>query len=326
MRLRRLTWIWGALTVMALAACSSAAAHDPAAGPSAARQSASRQSASRPSAPRVSAPRRSTAITSLTGPIVALGDSYTAGDLMPLNLSSAPLGCLRSSAGYAVRVASALHDSAGLVNASCTNAGVSAMTTAQRTYLGTNPPQLSALAPNDALVMLTLGGDDLGFLNVLHTCMKLSWSNPFGSPCERHYASGGADQLAALVTTEAARMGTVLAQIHARAPRARVVLVGYPDLFPQKGSCWPVLPVTAGDIRYLRGTEVRLNAMLAAEAAATGTSFVDTYPATAGHDICANGNVRYVEGAVPGSLAAPFHPNARGQAAIAALILAALAR
>lgn len=320
MRLRWLDWVWGTLTVMALAACSSSPAHAP----------APRPSALRPSVPVVSASRPSTAgaaaITSLTGPIVALGDSYTAGDLMPLNLASAPPGCLRSSAGYAVRVASALHDPAGLVNASCTNAGVSAMTTAQRTYLGTNPPQLSALAPNDALVMLTLGGDDLGFMNVLHTCLKLSWSNPFGSPCERHYASRGADQLAALVTTEAARMRTVLTKIHARAPRARVVLVGYPDLFPQKGSCWPVVPVTAGDIRYLRGTEVKLNAMLAAEAAATGTSFVDTYTATTGHDFCANGNVRYVEGAVPGSLAAPFHPNARGQAAIAALILAALAR
>lgn len=318
MWLRRLDWVWVALTVTALAACSPAAARQPAPGPSALRANAPVVSAPRP--------RAAAAITSLTGPIVALGDSYTAGDLMPLNLTSPPLGCLRSSAGYAVRVASALHDSAGLVNVSCTNAGVSAMTTAQRTYLGTNPPQLGALAPNDALVMLTLGGDDLGFMNVLHTCMKLSWSNPFGRPCQRHYTSGGADQLAALVTNEAARMGTVLGKIHAHAPTAQVVLVGYPDLFPQKGSCWPVVPLTAGDISYLRGTELRLNAMLAAEAVATGTSFVDTYTATAGHDFCANGTVRYAEGAVPGSLAAPFHPNARGQAAIATLILAALAR
>ena len=321
MWLRRLECALVALAaVTTLAACSSAAASKPAPGTSSLKASARVAGAPRPPA------AAAVAITSLTGPIVALGDSYTAGDLMPLNLASRPPGCLRSSAGYAVRVASALHDSAGLVNASCTNAGVSAMTTSQRTYLGTNPPQLSAVAPDDALVMLTLGGDDLGFLNVLHACMKLSWTDPFGSPCERHYTSGGTDQLAARVTTEAARMGAVLAKIHAQARSARVVLIGYPDLFPQRGSCWPKVPLTAGDISYLRGIEVKLNAVLAAEAAATGTQFVDTYTGTIGHDFCADGNARDVEGLLPGSMAAPFHPNARGQAAMATLILAALAK
>jgi hypothetical protein len=198
------------------------------------------------------------------------------------------------------------------------------MTSPQRTAIGTNPPQLDSLAAGDGLVMITLGGDDLGFLNVLYTCMRLSWSDPLGSPCRRHYTSGGTDQLAALVTAEAPKMAAVLTEIRARAPRARVLLVGYPDLFPAHGGCWPVVPITNGDISYLRGIELKLNALLAADAAAAGVTFVDTYAPTVGHDFCASGNTRDIEGLVPGSLAAPFHPNARGQAAIAAQVLLAI--
>jgi lysophospholipase L1-like esterase len=278
-----------------------------------------------PASPSSSTAAGTTPVTSLSGPVVALGDSYTSGDLVPLSLDSPPAGCLRSPRAYPAIVAGALHDASGLVNASCTSAGVADMTAAQHTAAGTNPPQLDSLAPGDALVMLTLGGDDLGFLNVLSTCMRLSWSDPFGSPCQRHYTSGGTDKLAALVTAEAPKMAAALSQVRARAPKARVLVVGYPDLFPVHGGCWPVVPITDGDISYLRGIELKLNAMLAADAAAAGVTFVDTYHPTVGHDFCANGNVRDVEGLVPGSLSAPFHPNTRGQAAIAAQVLKVLA-
>ena len=256
------------------------------------------------------------------GPVVALGDSYTAGDIMPLSLTSQPLGCLRSAKSYPAQVAKAL--GAELVYAACGGAGVKEMTQAQSTYLGTNPPQLNALAPDDRLVMLTLGGDDMGFLNVLHECMKLSITNPFGSPCESHYTSGGTDQLAALVTGEAPRLAAVLDAIRARAPSARVLLVGYPDMFPQQGGCWPAVPITAGDVAYLRGIEARINGMLAQAAAVAGDTFVDTYTPTTGHDFCQAPWARDVEGLIPGSLTAPFHPNTRGQAAMAAAILATL--
>jgi hypothetical protein len=199
------------------------------------------------------------------------------------------------------------------------------MTSAQHTSAGQNPPQLDSVSGGDGLVMLTLGGDDLGFLNVIDKCMALSWKDLFGSPCQKYYDSGGTDKLAALVAAEAPRMATVLKEIHAKAPRARVLLVGYPDLFPQRGGCWPAVPITNGDISYLRGIEVKLNTMLAGQAKATGTTFVDTYDPTIGHDFCTSAKVRDVEGLVPATLTAPFHPNSRGQAALAAQVLKALA-
>jgi lysophospholipase L1-like esterase len=256
------------------------------------------------------------------GPVVALGDSYTAGALLPLDVASAPPGCLRSPDAYPVLVATALK--APLTDVACTNAGVKEMSEAQKTYLGTNPAQLTALGPEDALVLLTLGGDDMGFMNVLQTCMKLSVTDPWGGPCEAHYTKGGTDQLAARVTAEAPRLAAVLRAIAADAPHARIVLVGYPDLFPRSGGCWPAVPITDGDVAYLRGIETRMNAMLAADAKAAGVMYVNTFTATIGHDFCAPESSRDVEGLIPGSAALPFHPNARGQAAIAAAVLKVL--
>ncbi len=260
----------------------------------------------------------------MSGPVVALGDSYTAGDLLPMSLTSRPFGCLRSSDAYPDEVAKALGAFDDFIDAACTGAGVEEMSQPQPTYLGTNPPQLSVLAPGDSVVMLTLGGDDMGFMNGLDTCMKLSVTDPFGSPCESHFTSGGTDQLAAKVAAEGPKIVTVLDEIHARAPRARILLVGYPDLFPQQGGCWPLVPITDSDISYLRGIETQLNAMLAGAARAAGATFVNTYTPTIGRDFCQSSSVKDVEGLVPTSLAAPFHPNARGQAIIAGLVLATL--
>jgi len=256
------------------------------------------------------------------GSMVALGDSYTAGGLLPLDTTAVPPGCLRSTKAYPVLVATALK--ARLTDVSCTNAGVKEMTEAQKTYLGTNPPQLSALGPGDSLVLMTLGGDDMGFLNVLQTCMKLSVTDPWGSPCEAHYTKGGTDQLAAKVKAEAPRIAKVLGEIAAAAPHARILLVGYPDLFPMSGGCWPAVPITDGDVAYLRGIEKQMNAMLAADAKAAGATYVDTFTPTIGHDFCKPESVRDVEGLVPGSATLPFHPNNRGQSAIASAVLKAL--
>jgi hypothetical protein len=254
--------------------------------------------------------------------VVALGDSYAAGALLPFQSLATPAGCLRSAKAYPVLVAAALN--APLRDVACASAGVQNMTKPQRTYLGTNPAQFTALAPDDSVVLLTLGGDDIGFLNVLRECAKLSFTKPWGSPCKAHYTQGGTDQLAASVSAEAPRIAATLTAIHARAPQARIVLVGYPDLFPQSGGCWPAVPITSGDVGYLRGIELTANAMLAADARQAGAIFVDTYQPTVGHDFCQDEPARDVEGLIPGSLALPFHPNSRGQAAIATAVLNAL--
>jgi lysophospholipase L1-like esterase len=256
-----------------------------------------------------------------TGPVVALGDSYTAGLLLPLDRTAKPAGCFRSTASYPALVARSLH-APRFTNAACESAGVADLTRPETTSAGTNPPQLDALKPDDSLVMLTLGGDDFGFTHVLNSCMGLSFSDLDGSPCQaRHQA-----QVSGLIAAERPKMTAALTAIHSKAPRARVLLLGYPDLFPQHGGCWPVVPFTTGDVAFLRSAEMTLNAMLAAAAAAAGATYVDTYTVTTGHDMCQNARVKDVEGLIPTSMAWSFHPNARGQAAMAARALAALGR
>jgi hypothetical protein len=70
-------------------------------------------------------------------------------------------------------------------------------------------------------------------------------------------------------------VAAVLQAIESRAPDARVLVVGYPDILPVTGhGCWPLVPFAFGDVPYLRGIEVDLNQMLARTAAANGATFV----------------------------------------------------
>jgi hypothetical protein len=259
-----------------------------------------------------------------SGPFVALGDSYAAGNLIPDSPAGTPAGCLRSSHDYGADAAAAL----GLteyVDATCNGATTASMTQSQSVPLGTNPPQLDALAADDSVVTLTIGGDDIGFSGILETCGTLSLTNPFGNPCQRHYTAGGTDQLVAAINAAAPKVAAVLQGIQTRAPAARVLLVGYPDLLPVTGrGCWPLVPFAFGDVPYLRGIEVDLNQMLARTAAANGATFVDTYQATIGHDACTGASTKDVESLVPTSLAYPFHPNQRGELVMAQQVVAAL--
>ena len=83
------------------------------------------------------------------------------------------------------------------------------------------------------------------------------------------------------------------------------------------------MPIAHGDVSYLRGIELRLKKMLATEAAANGATYVDTYTASTGHDACQPAGRKWVEGLVPTSPAAPFHPNALGEKGMAGQVIAA---
>jgi lysophospholipase L1-like esterase len=255
---------------------------------------------------------------------VALGDSFAGGNLIPASPSGTPAGCLRSSHDYGADAAAALGATA-YIDATCTSASTTSMTQPQPVLGGTNPPQFNALAADDSVVTLTIGGDDVGFTGVLETCAALSLIDLFGDPCQRHYTAGGTDRLAAAINATALKVAAVLRGIHARAPLARVLLVGYPDILPSQGDgCWPEVPFAFGDVPYLRGVEIGLNQALARTAAANGATFVDTYTVTIGHDACQSPAVKDVEGLIPTSLAYPFHPNRRGEQVMAARVLAAL--
>src|SRR3954466_12484011 len=249
---------------------------------------------------------------------VGLGDSYAAGPLIP-NQSLSPLGCLRSDHNFAHLAAKQLGHS--LADASCSGAKTDDMTQAQSTDAGTNPPQFNALTPDTKVVSLQIGGNDIGFTEIIENCATY---NPFGHPCQDHYVVNGDDQIADRINATAPKVAAVLQGIHQRSPAARVLVVNYAAVLPDTGfGCFPQMPLAYQDVPYLRAKEKQLNAMLATEAGANGSQLVDDYTASIGHDACKGPLTRWVEPLVPTNPAAPVHPNARGEAGIATVVAAA---
>jgi len=257
------------------------------------------------------------------GRYVSLGDSYAAGPLIPHRVGS-PVACLRSNHSYPYLVAAAIGPSS-FRDISCQGADTTNMTRPESVPLGANPPQFRALTRRTSLVTLQLGGNNINFINIVINCTALSFTDPFGSPCKSHYTSGRTDRLARAVHRTAPKIARVLKGIHRRAPGALVLVVGYPVILPATGTgCWPLVPIAHGDVPYLRGIERKLNKMLAAESAAHGATYVNTYTASIGHDDCQSPGTKWVEGLVPTSPAAPFHPNALGEKSMARQVIAAV--
>jgi lysophospholipase L1-like esterase len=256
---------------------------------------------------------------------VALGDSYTSGPGIPTQTPESG-GCRRSDHNYPHLVAAALE--AGRFNdASCAGATTASMAGAQPLPGGlTNGPQLDALGPDVDLVTLGIGGNDIGFGEIAVTCAGLGLLLPLGAPCRHHFTSHG-DEVGRRIDAAAPKVAAVLAGIRARAPAARILVVGYPVILPAEGpGCWPLMPIALGDVDWLRGVEGRLNAMLAGEAAAAGAVFVDTYGSSVGHDVCRPAGEKWVEGFVPTAPASALHPNALGMANTAEQVRAGLSR
>jgi len=255
---------------------------------------------------------------------VALGDSYAAGPLVPIPTGE-PAGCLRSNQNYPSVVAQEL-GAGDFRDASCSGATTENVIGPQSVPLGKNPPQLDALARDTQLVTISIGGNDIGFGDIITECATRSPLQPTGSACKDHYTAGGTDQLAQQIDEAAPKVARVLAAIEERSPDARVLLVGYPVILPDEGpGCFPVVPFSPGDVDYLRGVEKALNAMLADRAAAAGVGFVDTYTPSIGHDVCQLPGTKWVEGLVPTAPAAPVHPNALGMKEIGGMVVDALA-
>jgi hypothetical protein len=256
----------------------------------------------------------------------ALGDSYTAGPLIPDQLADPP-GCFRSDHNYPHLAAAAL--GFVLTDASCSGARLADLTGPQTTDAGTNPPQLLAVTGDDGVVTLGIAGNDIDFTGIVENCIAVTPWGPtrVGRTCQAYYDPGGHDLIAAEIEALQPRLEDALAQIHARAPQAKVLVVGYPAILPAAGfGCWPQMPLTVTDVPYLRLKEVQLNGMLAGAAAAEQATFIDTYTASETHNACTPESRRWVEPVVPAALAFPVHPNAAGEAGLAGVVQAAVAR
>jgi hypothetical protein len=238
---------------------------------------------------------------------VALGDSYVSGPLILPPAAGAPLDCLQSARNYPHLTASAL--ALSLTDVSCGGATTANFTTAQ---YADQPPQFNSLSSSTQVVSVGSGGNDNNlFFGTLITGAAEDLIFPFGTPCKSTYGN----KLAAEIKADGPVVGAAFHQIHVLSPAAQVFVVGYPDILPQSGNCWPTVPLTTGDTAYLNGVEQELNAMLSSEAAANGLTYVDTFTPSIGHDACKPEGTRWIEPVLPESDAFSVHPNEKGMEA-----------
>lgn len=251
----------------------------------------------------------------------ALGDSYTsAPGVTPVD-STAPAACGRSAVNYPHLVAEKL--GASLTDVSCGGAQTMSLYDAQFSGVGA---QLDALKPDTTLVTLGIGGNDNDlFATAVAGCTAQLGDVVAGdpAPCRTRYAQQFSDDIAA----SGVMIKQALVNINAEAPHAQLVVVGYPNLFPTtpagRLTCAAAgVPFTPEDIEFLDGVERELNAMLATAATETKNTYLDTYTPSLGHDMCAAPGTRWIEPTIPLAPAAPVHPNAAGQAAVAEALAA----
>ena len=243
---------------------------------------------------------------------VALGDSYSAASGVRPPDPAAPLLCLRSSRNYPHVLAAST--GARLTDVTCGAAETKHFATAQ--YPGV-APQLAAVGADTDLVTMTIGGNDSGvFIGAILACGAAGvLTLGHGSPCANLYGSHFEDTVR---TTTYPALVSALQAVRGKAPAARVAILGYPWIVPATGGCFDKMPVARGDVPYLRSLQATLNDAIARAAAATGATYVDMSTASNGHDACQPLGTRWIEPVLQTTNPVVVHPNALGEANMAA--------
>ena len=168
--------------------------------------------------------------------------------------------------------------------------------------------QIAALGPDTDVVTLSIGGNDIGWSSAVTACL------------------GGTDvQCGGALTQTRSRITSVLPGllettydlVDAAAPRATVLVTGYPRLFsPEHGAVLGASP--AEQVALNDGADL-LNATIRTAAEAHGYTFVDVTERFVDHGVNAP-EPWLIWPTSPGS----FHPNALGYRSYAAAVTAAI--
>lgn len=252
-----------------------------------------------------------------TSTYVALGDSYAAGAGIAPLVATAPPTCSRSTLNFAHDIAAATKASS-FTDVTCSGAKTADFFASQAPGVA---PQLDAVTKDTRLVTMTIGGNDENvFTGSFFGCATISVTDITGNPCESKYGTTFTD---AIVNQTYPNVVAALTAVRRKAPAATVVILGYPRILPETGqlSCYSSMPIAMGDVPWLNHEQDVLNAVVRRAAQQTGARFVDMTASSAGHDACAPVGTRWIEPAVAPVNAFPVHPNATGEAAMAAQTL-----
>jgi lysophospholipase L1-like esterase len=246
---------------------------------------------------------------------VALGDSYTSAPLVPV--TDVAKFCFRSNHNYPSVAAREL--GATLTDVSCGGARTVDLRANQHPDV---PPQLAALNANVDLVTIGIGGNDEGLFQQLVTkCPQLRAKDPGGAPCQAAMTAGSGDALLKILKRTGVALTKSLLEVHRLAPKAEVLVVGYPQIVAVGSGCTQ-LPLAGGDYAYAAKVNLALTEMVKLAAEASRSTYVDVYSVSKGHDICSEDP--WINGSVNDQQrAAAYHPFAVEQKAVADLVVSA---
>ena len=271
-----------------------------------------------------STPPTAAAASIKTSPYVALGDSYSSGAGILPQVAGAPATCSRSRLNYSEVIARTTRP-ASYTDVTCSGARTADFFTSQAPGVA---PQLDAVSKRTRLVTMTIGGNDEGVFSASFfgcAVVTASTGDVTGNPCEQKYGTTFTDLIKHQTYPNLVK---ALSEVRANAPRATVVILGYPQILPPQGSlaCTKLTGIAVGDVPWLVNQAKVANDVVRRAAAKTGARFVDTYTPSAGHDACSGVGTRWME-PLNGSINAyPVHPNSVGEAAMARETLAAIGR
>jgi lysophospholipase L1-like esterase len=192
---------------------------------------------------------------------VALGDSYSAGN--GANSSNLDSGCNRNTYAYPYLLSQ--QKGLALSFVACAGAVTGDVINGQ----------VSAITSDTKLVTITIGGNDIGFVNLILACTTLG--------CQSQINSSNAK----IANELPAKLNSTYAAIKARAPSARVVVLGYGKPFNNR-TCLSATGVSLSEETSLNALVDNLDNTIKARAQAYGFSYANVNTYWAGHDICAS--------------------------------------
>lgn len=255
---------------------------------------------------------------------VVLGDSFSSGEGVPpfdIGTDGKLNKCHRSADAYAHQLVRA--SAISLQNfVACSGATVGNVLGRQQ-YPG-QPAQVNALSKDTQLVILTIGGNDIGFTQLAEGCIAFR--------CQSLAPVVGQE----IIALERISLPALFRQIKARiGPSTKVMLLGYPQELPDPAivdasNCREIgltknLRIDKDGILLLRDTVNRLDLALKRAADKAGVTYVSPDGTFAGHELCTP-KTSYFNGIDIFHQEYSFHPNALGQFAYSSLVKDALAK
>ena len=216
---------------------------------------------------------------------VALGDSYSSGvGTGSYTLDSA---CKRSVYAYPYLYAQS-HPGTSLAFVACSGAKTSDLLSTQ----------LAPLTDTTTLVTMTIGGNDIGFANLIYQCTL--------SDCSAALDATRAN----LETTLGASLDSVYAAVKSRAPFATVIVLGYPEVFSSAG-CFGTLGITSTERAKANSLALALDTVISNHAKADDVTYRSAIGAFTGHAVCSSSP--WLNGLNLLSTGESYHPNRSGQ-------------